>query len=79
MIKLLDYFCPTCVEQPLNIDDSDGKQVYACASCGSNYPVIDGIPRFVTTDEYVGNFSFESAILSRLFQQINDQFLVSLY
>jgi SAM-dependent methyltransferase len=59
MIKLLDYFCPTCVEQLLTIDDSDGKQVYACASCGSNYPVIDGIPRFVTTDEYVGNFSFE--------------------
>lgn len=28
-------------------------------TCGSKYDIIDGIPRFVKTDEYVRSFSFE--------------------
>jgi SAM-dependent methyltransferase/uncharacterized protein YbaR (Trm112 family) len=59
MNELLDFSCPACSGYHLSITDvADGK-VYACTHCGSNYPIIDGIPRFVTSDQYVGNFSFE--------------------
>lgn len=30
-----------------------------CAGCGTEVPVIRGIPRFVASDAYVGSFSFE--------------------
>ncbi|MDP2696273.1 MAG: methyltransferase domain-containing protein [bacterium] len=30
-----------------------------CEKCGHNYPIVRYVPRFVASDEYVGNFSLE--------------------
>ncbi len=30
-----------------------------CDRCGASYPIVRGIPRFVPTDFYTGNFSFQ--------------------
>lgn len=35
------------------------KERLSCPSCGMAYPVTGGIPRFVESDSYVDNFSFE--------------------
>ena len=59
MNQVFDFSCPTCVGHRLSLEDLGGRTAYVCSQCGSNYPVIDGIPRFVTSDDYVGNFSFE--------------------
>lgn len=59
MKEIFDFSCPTCIGHHLSVADvADGK-VYTCSKCGSSYPIIDGIPRFVSSDHYVGNFSFE--------------------
>ena len=34
-------------------------QGVVCSGCDTRYPIVDGIPRFVQSDGYVGNFSFE--------------------
>lgn len=34
-------------------------------NCGKSYPITRSIPRFVASDDYVGNFSFEWTIHSR--------------
>ncbi len=36
-----------------------------CMECSRTYPVIRGIPRFVDSDEYVSNFSFEWKVHKR--------------
>lgn len=36
-----------------------------CGVCGAEYPIIRSIPRFVATDLYVGNFSFQWRLFSR--------------
>lgn len=56
--------CPTCqVELALSIEAQKGEEIEVgalmCHQCGRQYPIRNGIPRFVPTDDYVGNFSFE--------------------
>ena len=61
---LLDILiCPSCQGRFSVVSDSrvngeieTGK--LSCA-CGREYPIRNGIPRFVESDKYVGNFSFE--------------------
>jgi SAM-dependent methyltransferase len=59
--------CPKChIDAPLELrSNSDGKEpivedVLICTECAKEYPVTNGIPRFVETDDdYCGNFGFQ--------------------
>ncbi len=56
--------CPACAgDLRLKILASAEGEVkegeLACSSCGKVYKITNFIPRFVETDKYVGNFSFE--------------------
>jgi SAM-dependent methyltransferase len=46
--------CPEC-RKLLGMKDSS----FVCASCKVTYPIVRGIPRFVASQDYVGNFGFE--------------------
>jgi len=55
--------CPGCKDslRLSNATYADGEiesGILICA-CGKAYPIKDGIPRFVSSDGYVSNFSFE--------------------
>lgn len=63
--KLLSILCcPACAgDLALKTARAEGGETLegelACASCAKTYPVTNGVPRFVETDKYVRNFSFE--------------------
>lgn len=63
--KLLSILCcPACAgDLALKTSRAEGGETLegelACAGCGKAYPVTNGVPRFVETDNYVRNFSFE--------------------
>ena len=62
LLKML--VCPMCqVELSLTVDVQIGEEIKAgslsCGQCSNVYPIRNGVPRFVPTDDYVGNFSFE--------------------
>lgn len=46
--------CPAC-RMPLVVAEGP----FTCESCGATYPVLDGIPRFVPSEEYASSFGFE--------------------
>jgi len=50
--------CPKC-RGNLTHDPSQGDEGVLTCACGASFPVVRSIPRFVDTDQYVGNFSFE--------------------
>ncbi|HLG55917.1 MAG TPA: methyltransferase domain-containing protein [Vicinamibacterales bacterium] len=56
--------CPDC-QDDLSLHDETASQpevetgTLACGSCGASYPIVRGIPRFVSSDQYVGSFSYE--------------------
>jgi 2-polyprenyl-3-methyl-5-hydroxy-6-metoxy-1,4-benzoquinol methylase/uncharacterized protein YbaR (Trm112 family) len=56
--------CPTC-SATLSYSAGPGAQgasegsLQCTGTCGKAYPVVRGIPRFVDSDMYVGNFSLE--------------------
>ena len=64
---LLDFLiCPRCPgEEPFLLEEesTEGDEIthgtLRCSKCGATYPVVDAIPRFVTTDAYADNFGFE--------------------
>lgn len=54
-ISLIDILvCPTCRR-----DLQQQPESFRCESCSRVYPVVDGIPRFVNTEEYAGSFGYE--------------------
>lgn len=63
--KLVPYLvCPDCKQSlSLSIVEADGQEIergeLLCPSCSKSYPIVRGIPRFVSTDAYVKNFSFQ--------------------
>lgn len=60
VIHALDLLaCPACQKTLQPFDGKDAVEGYACVGCGARFPVVRGIPRFVPSDSYVGNFSFE--------------------
>lgn len=62
--SLLDWLrCPECRGRyELCNPQMENGQVWVGqlkCECGSEYPIRDGVPRFVSEDQYVGNFSFQ--------------------
>jgi SAM-dependent methyltransferase/uncharacterized protein YbaR (Trm112 family) len=56
--------CPGCAgDLELHDAGSAGTEVelgaLTCGTCGTDYPIVRGIPRFVDSDAYVGSFSYE--------------------
>lgn len=56
--------CPDChADLRLDAHEREGDEIMVgelrCSVCEKRYPVRRGIPRFVETDKYVNNFSFE--------------------
>ena len=56
--------CPECsTSLELEIHTRDNEEILAgllhCSKCRSDFPIREGIPRFVPTDAYVASFSFE--------------------
>ena len=62
---LVSYLvCPDCKRSlSLSVQEVDGQEIVRgdllCSSCSIGFPIVRGIPRFVSTDAYVGNFSFQ--------------------
>ena len=55
--------CPRC-KTPLDLIDEDDHEVITtgalrCAHCDRTYPIVRGIPRFVTKDNYATSFGFQ--------------------
>ena len=65
--------CPACHGRFEERRSSGGEAIeaLACAGCQATYPVIGGIPRFVKSDSYVSNFSFEWKIHTKT--QLDDK------
>lgn len=63
--SLLRYLaCPDCKGALLlTAERREGEEVAEgrlhCRGCTQTYPITRGVPRFVPTDAYVGNFSFQ--------------------
>lgn len=56
--------CPACEGQlTCQVGTQEGQEVregaLVCSECRANYPIVRSVPRFVASDGYVGNFSFE--------------------
>ncbi|MHB8652297.1 MAG: methyltransferase domain-containing protein [Terriglobia bacterium] len=64
-IRLADLLvCPNCkIKLSLEISDQQGGQIVAgifrCDQCKTNYPIRNGIPRFVSSEAYSSSFGFE--------------------
>lgn len=50
--------CVHCAE-PLPPESSWNPEGTRCTRCGTEVPILRGIPRFVASDAYAGSFSFE--------------------
>ena len=61
--------CPECQGSlhPHDLQEKDGRWQSGSleCQCGQRYPIRDFIPRFVTDDAYVDNFSYEWTIHSK--------------
>lgn len=57
--------CPSCFAAltqeagPATVNEEPGGSLLRCQACRQTYPIIRGIPRFVSTDGYASSFSFE--------------------
>lgn len=59
--------CPDCTgDLTLSATERNNQEIIVgsltCRACGKTYPIVRGIPRFVESDAYVQNFSFEWTI-----------------
>jgi SAM-dependent methyltransferase len=58
--KVLDLLCCPADRGELTLlDETSADTSLRCGRCGRSYPVRSGIPRFVSGDQYAGNFSHE--------------------
>jgi SAM-dependent methyltransferase len=46
--------CPSC-----RGDLVADTRAFVCRGCGARWPVIDGVPRFVASEHYVGSFGYQ--------------------
>jgi SAM-dependent methyltransferase/uncharacterized protein YbaR (Trm112 family) len=64
--------CPDCKSDLTLVDDNPATAkavgeaapevesgMLICRSCAETFPIIRGVPRFVSSDQYVGSFSYE--------------------
>lgn len=52
----LSYLCcPKCMFELVD----DGNEQLCCQKCDNTYPVINGVPRFVNTEQYADGFGFQ--------------------
>jgi uncharacterized protein YbaR (Trm112 family)/SAM-dependent methyltransferase len=62
---LIDLLCCPDCQGDLSLQDETASQPevetgsLACEFCRVSYPIVRGIPRFVSSDQYVGSFSYE--------------------
>ena len=60
-----DYLCTTCGDHFIHangmhqVDGSVREEELVCRTCGIHYPVIGGIPRFVTAENYADSFGYQ--------------------
>lgn len=62
LVELL--ICPECrADLNLEVSTREGDEILAgklrCSKCGVEFPIHNGIPRFVPSDAYLSSFSFE--------------------
>src|SRR6266581_2331436 len=54
--------CPAC-QSPLELSSEIVVEIVSgeltCLSCHRAYPIVNGVPRFVRTDNYASTFGFE--------------------
>ena len=56
MPRLAEYLqCPECHAGALNLGDDR----YSCMACGKTFPVVRGVPRFVSRDHYADSFGMQ--------------------
>jgi SAM-dependent methyltransferase/uncharacterized protein YbaR (Trm112 family) len=57
------YVCPQCRASAFRLRDEEGDAIVEnrlyCRNCGASFPVIQGIPRFVTGGNYAENFGLQ--------------------
>ena len=63
-VALQFLVCPACKsELKLSADSSDGAEVIEgqlqCLRCSISYPIVRGVPRFVTDGSYASSFGYE--------------------
>ncbi len=65
-IKLLEILaCPECHGglKPVSVKINEGNEitegVLSCGSCGREYPIVGGIPRFIETRNYASSFGYQ--------------------
>ena len=70
--KVLDLLmCPRCQATDLAIEETatEGARVMsghlACPACNSRWPIVEGVPRFVSADNYARSFGAEWKLFSR--------------
>src|SRR5262245_30454021 len=56
--------CPICkASLDLNADACDGAEIIEgrlfCTACRAQYPILKGVPRFVSVDAYASSFGFQ--------------------
>ena len=51
----LSLKCPACGRTPLDASPSG----WTCGGCRAEYPIVDGVARFVSSEQYVGSFGFQ--------------------
>jgi 2-polyprenyl-3-methyl-5-hydroxy-6-metoxy-1,4-benzoquinol methylase len=64
---VIQFICPRCKQAPLVERVVSGAECgpdgaiaeFACAECAHAVPVVRGVARFVTDDEYAGSFGFQ--------------------
>ena len=54
--RWLKLICPNCHTATLN---QNGQESVECKHCGTIYPIIDGIPRYVELDNYSESFGYQ--------------------
>lgn len=57
------FYCPSCSSPTLEWREqrttSESSTQYRCSSCGATFPIVNGIPRFVSADNYAQSFGFQ--------------------
>ena len=66
LVKVL--CCPDCKADLTLVEDQPHAAerqsevesgMLVCSACAETYPIVRGVPRFVSSDQYVGSFSYE--------------------